>query len=80
VSPADRPCSPLCWGAPLYVRTPHAGQHAQSYVDSSGAQFPNCQDGGNANNYHTICGFDRIWLQKYQRDFQQASDQSSPTL
>ena len=46
VSPADRPCSPLCWGAPLYVHTPHAGQHAQSYVDSSGAQFPNCQDGG----------------------------------
>ena len=30
----------------MYVRTPHAGQHAQSYVDSSGAQFPNCQDGG----------------------------------
>ena len=46
VSPADRPCSPLCWGAPLYVHTPHAGQHAQSYVDSSGARFRNCQDGG----------------------------------
>jgi hypothetical protein len=40
----------------LYVRTPHAGQHAQSYVDSSGAQFPNCQDGGNLD---LLCGADR---------------------
>ena len=30
----------------MYVHTPRAGQHAQSYVDSSGAQFRNCQDGG----------------------------------
>jgi hypothetical protein len=46
VPPADRPCSSLCWGAPLYVHTPHAGHHAQSCVGSSGAQLPNCQDGG----------------------------------
>ena len=54
VSPADRPCSPLCWGAPLYVHTPHAGQHAQSYVDSSGARFRNCQDGGRRAPTNTL--------------------------